>query len=242
MTKMLASVTCVSEAVMALEASVDIIDLKDPSRGALGALNPAIARDIVEAVGTLGVTSATVGDFPAMVAAEVVASASHTAKLGVSYVKVGFWGTANDAACANALSPLCSSTRMVAVLFADLPYDPKLIDNLYQTGFTGVMLDTAKKDGPPLRLLKTELELALFVRRVQSLGMLAGLAGKLRLTDVAPLLTLRPDYLGFRGALCAAGARTSQLDPHALAVMRDAVNGLSRPKSPLDENAILRLQ
>ncbi|MFN0313920.1 MAG: (5-formylfuran-3-yl)methyl phosphate synthase [Burkholderiales bacterium] len=227
---MLASVTCVQEAVMALEAGADIIDLKDPSQGALGALKTEIARDIVEAVGTLGVTSATVGDFPAMVPAEVVAGAQRTAKLGVSYVKVGFWGSANDAACASALSPLCAATRVVAVLFADLPYDPKLIDVLYQSGFTGVMLDTAKKDGAPLRLLKTELELALFVRRVQGLGMLAGLAGKLRLPDVAPLLSLRPDYLGFRGALCAAGARTNQLDPSALAGIRDAVSAVPRSK------------
>ncbi len=226
MTKMLASVTSVSEAIMALEGGADIIDLKDPSRGALGALEPAIARDVVGAIGTMGITSATVGDFPAMVPAEVVASAHRTAELGVSYVKVGFWGTSKDAACANALSPLCAATRMVAVLFADLPYyDPKLVDTLYQTGFTGVMLDTAKKDGAPLRLLKSEIELALFVRRVQGLGMLVGLAGKLRLSDVAPLLTLEPDYLGFRGALCTAGARTSQLDPQALATIRYAVSG-----------------
>ncbi len=238
---MLASVTSLSEAVMALEASADIIDLNDPSQGALGALKASISRDIVEAVGTLGVTSATVGDFPSMVPAGVVASAQRTVKLGVSYVRVGFWGTTNDAACASALSPLCSATRMVAVLFADLSYDPKLIDTLYQRGFTSVMLDSARKDGPPLRLLKTELDLALFVRRVQSLGMLAGLAGKLRLPDVAPLLTLRPDYLGFRGALCAAGARPSQLDPHSLAVIRNAVSGVSRSKNPLDANSRLQL-
>jgi uncharacterized protein (UPF0264 family) len=241
-TKMLASVTSVAEAVMALEGGADIIDLKDPSQGALGALKVEIARDIVEAVGTLGVTSATVGDFPAMAPVQVVTAAQRTAKLAVSYVKVGFWGSANDTACATALAPLCSTTRLVAVLFADLTYDPKLIGVLYQTGFTGVMLDTAQKNGAPLRLLKTELELALFVRRVQGLGMLAGLAGKLRLPDVAPLLSLRPDYLGFRGALCAAGARTNQLDSHALALIRDAVNAESRPRVSPAANAALRRQ
>ncbi len=238
MTKMLASVTSVSEAMLALEAGVDIIDLKDPEQGALGALDRTIARNVVNAVGTFGSTSATVGDFPSMDPNEILAAATRTAQLGVGYVKIGFWGTPSDADCARALARMASATRLVAVLFADLPYDATIVDTLYQAGFTGVMLDTAEKRGSPLRLLKNEMELALFVRRVRGLGMLCGLAGKLRLPDVAPLLTLRPDYLGFRGALCAQGARTGQLDPVALAAIRDAVRGASQPRhTPYNENA-----
>lgn len=230
MTKMLASVTSVSEAIMALEGGADIIDLKDPSRGALGALDLALASSIVGAIGTFGTTSATIGDFPAMEASAVVAAAGRTAGLGVGYVKIGFWGTENDEACARALRPLAASARLVAVLFADLPYPATLIDVLYQSGFTGVMLDTAKKHGPALREIKSEVELALFVRRAQGLGMLAGLAGKLRLNDVAPLLPIKPDYLGFRGALCASGTRTNGLDPLAFSAIRRAVSGDARPK------------
>ena len=47
--KMLASVTSVDEALIALDAGVDMIDLKNPSTGALGALDPALVKDIVEA-------------------------------------------------------------------------------------------------------------------------------------------------------------------------------------------------
>lgn len=224
MTKMLASVTNVQEAMLALDAEVDIIDLKDPAKGALGALGRDVCSRIVDAVGSFGVISATVGDFPKMDPQAVRLAAEATAALGVHYVKIGFWPTDHTLACATALAPLARHSRLVAVLFADQSQDPRLIDALVAAGFSGVMLDTADKSAAPLRLLKTEIELALFVRRVRALGMLCGLAGKLRLPDVAPLLSLQPDYLGFRGALCAQGARTGQLDPAALAAVRNAVH------------------
>jgi hypothetical protein len=56
------------------------------------------------------------------------------------------------------------------------------------------------------------------------MGLIARLAGKLRFTDIDSLLELRPDYLGFRGALwrhapavretgCAGVARGAACDP-----------------------------
>ncbi|MBM3395623.1 MAG: hypothetical protein FJY37_13515 [Betaproteobacteria bacterium] len=223
MTRMLASVTNVAEAVMAMEAGVDLVDLKDPSKGALGALDPHIAADVVAAVGSFASTSATIGDFPDMDPVAVRDAVQRTAELRVDYVKIGFWGSPRDLDCATALQPLTRNQRLVAVLFADLPHATTLIDSLASAGFSGAMYDTANKLASPLRLLKSEMQLALFVRRVRNLGMLCGLAGRLRLADVAPLLALRPDYLGFRGALCHAGSRTSGLDPQALAAVRSAV-------------------
>jgi dihydroneopterin aldolase len=41
MNKMLASVNSINEALIAQQAKVDIIDLKQPARGALGALDIA---------------------------------------------------------------------------------------------------------------------------------------------------------------------------------------------------------
>ncbi len=53
--------------------------------------------------------------------------------------------------CANALSKLASHARLVAVLFADEPYDLALVDELARNGFAGAMLDTAHKTGKTLR-------------------------------------------------------------------------------------------
>ncbi len=70
MTAMLASVRTLDEALLALAGGADIIDLKDPARGALGALDQATARNIVAAIGGRAPVSATIGDLPSMVPAE----------------------------------------------------------------------------------------------------------------------------------------------------------------------------
>lgn len=228
-THMMASVTSVAEATLALEAGADIIDITDASRGPLAALDGRSARDIVETVGSFAATSAGIGEFPAMVPADIVAAVQSTSRLGVGYIRIGFWGTPEDGDCARAVSRLAASARLVAVLFADLPQATGLLDALALAGFSGVMYDTAEKRHAPLRLLKTETELALFVRRARHLGLLCGLAGRLAVQDVTPLMELRPDFLRFRGALCRAGDRTATLDPAALASVRSAMSGTSAP-------------
>ena len=237
MTGMLASVTSVDEAGLAIDSGADVIDLKDPARGALGALEASIAREIVGAFGAKGTLSATVGDYPSMDPHDLLAAARRTADLGVDFVKVGFFGTPRDAECVRALMPLAAETRLIAVQFADLAPDPDLCERLAEARFAGVMLDTARKEGPGLRGLLTHPQLSRFVRRAQTLKLITGLAGKLRLTDVAPLLEVQPDYLGFRGALCAQHQRSAGLDIQALKAVRLAIpapgaNWLQRLEPP----------
>ena len=59
---MLASVRTLDEALFALEAGADFIDLKEPSHGALGALDHAAVRVCVQAIGGRRPVSATIGD------------------------------------------------------------------------------------------------------------------------------------------------------------------------------------
>lgn len=223
MTGLLASVTTLQEAECALAGGADVIDLKDPSRGALGALDPALARDIVRAIAGRRTTSATVGDFPAMRSQDVLDATWRTAELGVDFIKVGFFGTAHDVTCMRALAPVAARHRVVAVLFADMPVDLRLVEVAREAGLSGVMFDTARKAGPGLRGLKTESELREFVRLARAHGLIAGLAGKLRPADIEPLLELEPDYLGFRGALCMQGSRTGALDAEATRAVRAAI-------------------
>lgn len=223
MTRLLASVTSVDEALLAVEAGADVIDLKDPARGALGALDASVAREIVSAVGDQRTLSATAGDFSLMDPHEVLAAAQCAANLGVDFVKVGLFGTLRDVECIRALAPLAAETRLVAVQFADLAPDFDLCARLVESRFAGVMLDTVRKDGPGLCALLSDAQLSRFVRNAQALGLIAGLAGKLRLTDIVPLLELKPDYLGFRGALCERHARSAGLDARALRAVRLAI-------------------
>jgi len=223
MTRMLASVLSVEEAVLALEAGADLIDLKDPRRGALGALDARVAREIVAVVAHRCLLSATAGDFPAMQPRALVAAAQRAAGLGVHFVKVGFFGTPRDQQCMRALTPLAAQTRLVAVLFADLAPTLDCAQLLSEARFAGVMLDTARKDGAGLPALLSRTQLAHFVGRARASGLITGLAGKLRLADIEPLLGLGADYLGFRGALCAKHERSAALDPAALQAVRRAI-------------------
>ncbi len=216
MTGLLASVTTAAEAVLACAAGADIIDLKDPSAGALGALSAPVIRAIVERVGGQRPVSATVGDLP-MQPDLVGSAAARVGGLGVDFVKVGIFPGGDLDGCLAALGvPARAGRRIVAVLFADQAPDFALVERARAIGLAGVMLDTADKGGGGLRHHLDLDRLAEFVGRARGAGLLTGLAGSLGLGDIAPLAALRPDYLGFRGALCGTG-RTSALDPARLA-------------------------
>ena len=223
MTMMLASVRSLDEALIALQSGADLIDLKEPSRGALGALDHAAVRICVQAIGGRRPVSATIGDIVSMDPLEMATAVERMATTGVDYIKIGFFSHPRMFDCANALSKLASRTRLVAVLFADEPYDLTLVDELARDGFAGAMLDTAHKTGKTLRDFRTGNELAEFIARGRTHGLLTGLAGSLRQEDISQLLATGPHYLGFRGALCRNGERGRLLDPEAFSAIRAAI-------------------
>lgn len=211
MTQMLASVTSVQEALIALGAGVDIIDLKNPAEGALGALPLAVIREIVAAIDGRKVISATIGDL-AMEPELLMRSTAHTEISGVDIIKLGFFGAANHRQCIKALQPLIAKgLRVVAVLFADQNPDFGLLPELEKAGFCGVMLDTANKDGGSLLDHLLLDDLLAFVKLARSYRLQSGLAGSLRLEHVPTLAALSPSYLGFRGAICANLQRNSPI-------------------------------
>lgn len=227
MTWLLASVRDLAEAELAWAGGAELVDLKDPDRGALGAWPEAELRRAVARLGDRAVLSATTGDLP-MEPPGLVAAARATAAAGVAYIKVGFFAGGDHAACAEALAAVAADgARLVAVLMADQRPDLGLLPRLAAAGFAGVMLDTADKRTGGLRRHLDQATLARFVATAQSQGLLCGLAGSLGLADIPPLVALTPDYLGFRGALCH-GDRTGALDPAALARVREVLQATGR--------------
>ena len=73
MTLMLASVANLAEAELALSGGVDIIDLKDPAKGALGALSAGTVAEIVAMIARRKPVSAAAGDHFGSAAAAVAA-------------------------------------------------------------------------------------------------------------------------------------------------------------------------
>jgi uncharacterized protein (UPF0264 family) len=222
--RFLASVRNCEEAHLAASLGAELIDLKDPSQGALGAVDTAEQRRIVAQLGSVGgwrpPLSATVGDLP-FEPGVLERAIRLTAACGVDIVKFGIYASGETARLGlreldrRLAEP--PSAQLVALLLADR------LDGLDEVlflaravlqvrGVKGVMLDTAAK-GSRARALPDVLDcadLTRFVAEVHECGGFAGLAGSLGIEHVAPLVATGADILGFRGALCG-GSRTEAL-------------------------------
>ena len=227
MTSFLASVRDAAEAEAALAAGADIIDLKDPAKGALGALAPEGIASCVAAIAGRAAVSATVGDLP-MEPDTVRSAVLATAASGVDYVKLGLFPGGDAQACLDLLAEEARGLRVILVVFADTSPGFDAIGEAARIGASGVMLDTARKDGSSLLDHLTLDRLGDFVTAARAEGLLAGLAGSLKAIHVPALLQLKPDLLGFRGALCRNGARGAALDESACAAIRALIPTVPR--------------
>jgi uncharacterized protein (UPF0264 family) len=228
MTGMLASVNSVDEAALVLSVNVDIIDLKQPAKGALGALETDLVKKIVAEIDGRCPVSATVGDLPMQ--PEIVFNAAKAmAATGVDYIKIGFFPDGDWQGTMEKLSTLTFPRRsvgtmaLIAVLFADARPDIAIINALKNAGFKGVMLDTIDKKNGSLTQVMAKTDIAQFVRLAKAHQLICGLAGSLRLEDIPELITYQPDYLGFRGALCLQHNRTAQLNKQSVIQIKQTI-------------------
>ena len=148
MTGMLASVNSVEEALLVLSANVDIIDLKQPALGALGALKTDLVKAIVSEINGRCPVSATVGDLP-MQPEIIYQAVTAMAETEVNYIKIGFFPGGDWQGTLEKLAAFqhrnLGKIDLIAVLFADTQPDLAVIDSLKNAGFNGVMLDTMNK-------------------------------------------------------------------------------------------------
>ncbi|NML45591.1 hypothetical protein HHL11_17695 [Ramlibacter sp. G-1-2-2] len=229
--QLLASVRDVDEALCAADAGADLVDLKDPAAGALGALT--IER-IAQVVAVLRARypglplSATTGDLPASAIEEILRRVQGVAACDVDYVKVGVWP--GGGALLDALAD-CGAT-VVPVLVADAGINASLLDHaLRGRAFPALMVDTADKGGGSLLRRVPLPELSGFIAAVRSSGRLAGLAGSLRMEDAPALRALAPDIAGFRGAL-THGERAAALDGRRVRELRRRLAAGARAPLP----------
>src|SRR2546421_531143 len=80
--------------------------------------------------------------------------------------------------------------RFIAVLFADDSPELALVPALARAGFAGAMLDTRAKTGARLPDCLSPGQLAQFVAVCRRHRLLCGLAGSLRIDDIATLAPL----------------------------------------------------
>ncbi|HEY8354624.1 MAG TPA: (5-formylfuran-3-yl)methyl phosphate synthase [Methylophilaceae bacterium] len=235
MTGLLISVNSPAEAETALRTGVDILDLKNPAEGALGRLPLPIIREIAGIAAGRCTTSATVGDLP-MQPQLLADAAAEVAATGVDIVKVGFFGGARMPDCARAIGQRVGDrVKLVAVLMADRQPDFGLIPVLAAAGFYGVMLDTADKRKGSLPDCMQKEDLDAFCAAARANGLVTGLAGALRERHIAVLQRLQPDYLGFRGAVCAGHDRSAGLDALRLQEIKSMLQkcNIRRQEAPI---------
>lgn len=231
MTQMLASARNFEEASELVKTRVDIIDLKEPSLGALGALSFEEVSEIVAMVDGQRLVSATIGDLP-MVPNLLMQNACKMAETGVDIVKVGFFGIEGLKACLDALAkPNFAGMKTVAVLMADMLYPIQDLEVFKQAGFYGVMLDTANKKKGRLTEIVPKDTLLKFVNDAQMHGLAVGLAGSLTINDAMTLSLLNPDYLGFRSAICNLGSRVNSLDVSKVELLTELLCKNNMPKT-----------
>src|SRR5450830_1107746 len=212
MTQILISVTSITEAQIALDNGADIIDLKDPSAGALGALPLPLIKSIVNYINGQKLVSATIGDLP-MQPDLILERVTMLASVNVDYIKIGFFDTSDYQPCLDALQAITKSgEKLIAVLFAEHEYSASLIGAISKAGFIGVMLDTAKKNGCTFMDYYSEEKCKEFSQKVFNHGLSFGLAGSLKLQHVAIAKKINPTYVGFRGGVCAENQRELSLD------------------------------
>jgi uncharacterized protein (UPF0264 family) len=225
--KLLVSVVSAEEARRALAGGADIIDVKDPGEGALGAPSPRVLSEVVRVVGDAAPVSVALGDLPNLPHTAALA-ARGAALSGADYVKVGLRGVRelNQAvtlirAVADAVRVGGDRVSVIAAAYADADaLDPPALAPaalpalVERTGIAGALVDTFRKDGRGLYAWLSESELTELIIRTRAAGASFALAGQLTRAD---LCRVAADVVGVRSAVCHGGDRAAELDAELVA-------------------------
>jgi hypothetical protein len=222
--KVLVSPQCLDEARLLVELGVDIIDVKNPAEGSLGAPLPSVVQEIAQYCNSRGVpASATLGDLPFKPGTAALA-AFGLAQLGVRYIKAGLYGSSTRQQATELLSAVVDAAGMVdetiaivAAGYADYrafggvaPHD--LLHAASATRCAVVMLDTADKRGGNLVDVLGERALGDFVASAHDANLIVALAGSIGAMHFPVLARLRAEIVGVRGALCHGRDRSQRID------------------------------
>ena len=216
--KLLISPTNEKEALEAVAGGADIIDVKNPKEGALGANFPWVIKQIRELTPKNVEVSCALGDVPNL-PGSISLAALGAAMLGVDYVKVGLYGfeTAQEAIYLlknvnQAAKQYNPKIKVAAAGYADAQrvgaLDPMQIpDVAFKAHVDVAMLDTAVKDGKNLFSFISLEKLKQFVDYSHHLGLEVAFAGSLRKEDLPVIYGLGADIAGLRGAACTNSDR-----------------------------------
>ena len=227
--QLLVSPSSIDEARHSLAA--DIIDVKNPSEGSLGANYPWVIRE-VKAFSDKPV-SAAIGDFDYKPGGAAL-TAYGAACAGADYIKIGltFEGKENARAVISAVVKAVKDEFpekfVVIAAYSDYqrmgsisPFDmaPVAADE----GADFVMVDTGIKDRQSTFAFMNEDTLRTFTRTNTKLGLKTALAGAFTFEDIDALKRINPEIIGVRGMVCGGDRNATvreDLIKTALAMIR----------------------
>ena len=217
------------EAVESIEGGADIVDVKNPKEGSLGANFPWVIKDIRELTPDDMLVSATLGDVPYK-PGTVSLAAMGALVSGADYIKVGLYGPSNYEEGLEVMKNVVKTVKdtnpdatVVASGYADAhrvgavsPWDiPKVARD---SGADIAMLDTAVKDGHTLFDYLDIDDCKKFTEEAHSYGLKVALAGSVKKDQLKPLYDIG------RGAACVGGDRnTGHIDRTAVAELKELV-------------------
>jgi uncharacterized protein (UPF0264 family) len=211
--------------------AADIIDVKKPSEGSLGANFPWVIREI-KALSTKPV-SAAIGDFDYKPGGASLA-AYGAACAGADYVKIGLAFEGQDQAreviraVVKAVKDEFPEKNVVIAAYSDYermhtisPFD--MAPLAAECGADYAMIDTGIKDRQSTFAFMDEATLRSFSDGNRKLGLGTALAGALTFGDIDALKRINPDIIGVRGMVCGGDRNATireDLIKTALAMIR----------------------
>jgi uncharacterized protein (UPF0264 family) len=232
--QLLVSVRSADEVAPAIEGGADIIDAKEPARGALGRVSADTLLAILSRVPPECCISVALGDVSS--ADEVdsaLAGCSHIDHSSPIYLKVGFAGVTSPATIRRLIHHTVRGAsrhpilQIIPVAYADArrartvaPH--VLLELAAESRATGLLVDTYIKDGRGLLSWFPPATLAQMIGAVHREGLVAAVAGALKPDDIYLLRGVGADVIGVRGAACEGG-REGRVAAHRVRSLRLAL-------------------
>ncbi len=229
MSGLLVSVRDAREAELALAGGADLIDIKEPRLGSLGPAEVTVWRDIVHVVDGRRPLSVALGELQMHPVADLAPHA-----IGMAFAKIGLAGCHALQDWPNrwreALNALPHGVARVAVVYADraaeAPDPARIIDLATEFNCSAVLFDTFVKTRGDLFAHLLLPELLSLVKLIRERGLQVVLGGSLQSDSIARALTVHPDFVAVRGAVCL-GSREGSVDEHLVSqlarVLRDSL-------------------
>jgi len=206
--RLLVSPRDIEEAKRSLAA--DIIDVKRPAEGSLGANFPWVIRAIKEL--SEKPVSAAIGDFDFKPGGAALA-AYGAANAGADFIKIGllFDGSERAAEVINAVVRAVKEDFPEKFVVIASYSDYKRLGTISPfamaplaaaAGADVAMVDTGMKDGKSTFDFMSEDSLALFTGMNRDAGVMTALAGSLGFDHLPALKRINPDIIGVRGMVC----------------------------------------